>query len=82
MDENALIIDLKFTLEIVLLGDMESPGQSITNIIIPLVKVFIFNSQSVDSIQLDRLKFYVKHPSIVERYGEWKSKEGGQQRVC
>lgn len=61
-------IDLKLTLEIVLLGDLERPGQSITNILILLVKVFIFNSQSVDSIRLDRLKLYVKHHSIVERY--------------
>ena len=38
-------IDLKLTLEIVLLGDLERPGQSITNILILLVKVFIFNSQ-------------------------------------
>ena len=50
-------IDLKLTLEIVLLGDH-----------LLLVKVFIFNSQSVDSIRLDRLKLYVKHHSIVERY--------------
>jgi hypothetical protein len=60
--------DLKFTLEIMLLGDLERPGQSITNILILLVKVFVFNSQCVDSIQLDRLKLYVKHHSIVERY--------------
>ena len=43
-------IDLKLTLEIVLLGDLERPGQSINNTLILLVKVFIFNSQSVDSI--------------------------------
>ena len=58
-------IDLKLTLEIVLLGDLERPDQSITNILILIVKVLIFNSQSVDSIQLDSLKLYVKHHSIV-----------------
>ena len=63
-----LRIDLKLTLEIVLLGDLERPGQSITNIQILLVKVFIFNSLSVDSVQLDRFKLYVKHHSRVERY--------------
>ena len=61
-------IDLKLTLEILLLGDLERPCQSITNILILLVKVFIFNSQSVDSIRLDILKLYVKHHSVVERY--------------
>ena len=61
-------IDLKLTLEIVLLGDLERPGQSITNILILLVKVFIFNSQSVDSIRLDTFWIYVEHHSIVERY--------------
>ena len=60
--------DLKLTLEIVLLGDLERPGQSINNILTFLVKVFIFNSQSVDSNRLDRLKLYIKHHSIVERY--------------
>jgi hypothetical protein len=40
-------IDLKLTIEIVLLGDLEI---SITNKLILLVKVFIFNMQSVDSI--------------------------------
>ena len=55
-------------LEIALLGDLERPGQSITNILRLVVKLFIFNSQSVDSIRLDRLKLYVKHHSIVERY--------------
>ena len=60
--------DLILTLEIVLLEYLERPGQSITNIPILLVTVFIFNSQSVDSIRLDRLKLYVKHHSIVERY--------------
>ena len=44
-------IGLKLTLEIVLLGDLERPGQSITNIVILLVKVFIFNTQSVDSMR-------------------------------
>ena len=57
-------IDLKLTLEIILLGDLERPCQSITNILILLEKVFIFNSQSVDSIRLDRLKLYVKHHSV------------------
>ena len=61
-------IDLKLNLEIVLLGVLERPGQSITNILILLVKVFIFNTQSVDSMRLDRFKLYVKHHSIVERY--------------
>ena len=61
-------IDLKLTLELVVLGDLERPGQSITDILILLVKVFIFNSQSVDSIRSDRLKLYIKHHSIVERY--------------
>jgi hypothetical protein len=61
-------IDLKLTLEIILLGDLERPGQSITDILILLVKLFIFNSQSVDSIRLGRFKLHVKHPSIVERY--------------
>ena len=36
-------IDLKLTLEVVLLGDLERPGQSIANILILLVKIFIFN---------------------------------------
>ena len=58
-------IDLKLTQEIVLLGDLERPGQSITIILILLLKVFIFNSQSVDSITL---KLYVKLHSILERY--------------
>ena len=57
-------IDLKLTLEIELLGDLERPGLSITNILILLVKVFIFNTQSVDPIRLDRLKLHVKHQSI------------------
>ena len=61
-------IDLKLTLEIVLLGDLERSGQSITNILVLLEKVFIFNSQSVDSIRLDKLKLYIKHHSIVERH--------------
>jgi hypothetical protein len=61
-------IDLKLNLEIVLLEGLERPGESISNILILLVKVFIFNSQSVDSILFDRLKLYVKHHRIVERY--------------
>ena len=59
---------LKFTLQIAVLGDLESRWQSIHNRIILIGKVFIFSSHSVDTIRLERFKMYVKHHSTIEKY--------------
>jgi hypothetical protein len=52
-------------------------SQSINNIIILVGKVFIFGSQSVNTIRLERFKMYVKHHSTIEKY----MAHGHQMRV-
>lgn len=54
-----------------------SKSQSIKNIIMRVGKVFIFTSQSVDTMQLEKFKMYVKHHSTFEKY----MAHGNQTRV-
>jgi hypothetical protein len=63
-------IHFKLTLQIAVLGNLESHSQSINNIIVIILvgKVFIFISQSVDTIRLERFEMYVKHHSTIEKY--------------
>ena len=71
-------MQLKWTLQIAVLGNVESHSQSKNNIMILAVKVFIFSSQSVDTIRFERLKTFCKTSQHNWKiYGSLKSTKGG-----